>query len=94
MEQKITIKINEKDYTLKATSPEQEELIRKAARSVNKKIDAYKGKFANRQAVDILAFVALNESISALSFQKKLNSLSEEAASLKEATDSYLNNIM
>ena len=41
MEQRITIRIADKDYTLKAATPEQEELIRKAADSVNKKINAY-----------------------------------------------------
>ena len=94
MEQRITIKIAEKEYTLKAAGPEQEELIRKAADSVNKKINAYANKFANRPMSDLVAFVALNESITAFAIQKKLDSVSAEAASLQEATDSYLKNIM
>lgn len=94
MEQRITIKIADKEYVLKATSPEQEELIRKAASSVNKKLAAYANKFASRPLSDLVAFVALNESINSLAIQKKLDSLSEEAASLKEATDAYLKNIM
>lgn len=94
MEQRITIRIADKDYTLKAATPEQEELIRKAADSVNKKINAYGGKFANRPLSDLVAFVALNESITSLALQKKLDSISAEAASLKDATDSYLKNIM
>lgn len=94
MEQRITIRIADKDYTLKAATPEQEELIRKAADSVNKKINAYGGKFASRPLSDLVAFVALNESITSLALQKKLDSISAEAASLKDATDSYLKNIM
>ncbi len=94
MEQRITIRIADKEYTLKAATPEQEELIRKAADSVNKKINAYASKFASRPMSDLVAFVALNESINSLSIQKKLESVGAEAASLKEATDSYLKNIM
>ena len=35
MDQRITIKIAGQDYTLKAATPEHEELIRKAAETIN-----------------------------------------------------------
>ncbi|MBR4134702.1 MAG: cell division protein ZapA, partial [Bacteroidales bacterium] len=41
MEQSITIKIAGKDYPLKATSPEMEQLMRLAADSINQKLAAY-----------------------------------------------------
>lgn len=94
MDQRITIKIAEKEYTLKAATPEQEELIRKAAASVNKKLAAYANKFVSRPQSDLVAFVALNESIGSFTLQKKIESLNEEVSALQDATDSYLKNIM
>ena len=94
MEQRITIKIAEKEYTLKAATPDHEEIIRRAADSVNKKITAFSNKFPGRSLLDIISFVALNESITSVSLQKTIDSMGKEAESLKEATDSYLKNIM
>ena len=43
---------------------------------------------------DIMSFVALNESISNLALQKKLDGINAEVKSLTEATESYLKNNM
>ena len=64
MEQSITIKIAGKDYPLKATSPEMEQLMRLAADSINQKLAAYDAKFPDKTLVDKLSFVALNETVS------------------------------
>ena len=69
MEQKITIKIAERSYVLKASTPENEQLIRLAAEDVNKKLNAYMASFPGKSAEDILSFVALNECVSRLAFQ-------------------------
>ena len=45
MEQKITIRIAGKDFVLKASSPEEEELIRLAAIDINKRLAAYQSAF-------------------------------------------------
>lgn len=90
MEQSITIKIAGKDYPLKATSPEMEQLMRIAADTINQKLAAYDAKFPDKTLVDKLSFVALNETVSRLSYQKRLSSVSDEANRLFRETNSYL----
>ena len=93
MEQSITIKIAGKDYPLKATSPEMEQLMRLAADSINQKLAAYDAKFPDKTLVDKLSFVALNETVSRMSYQKKLSSVNEEAKRMLSQTSSYLDSI-
>ena len=93
MEQSITIKIAGKDYPLKATSPEMEQLMRLAAETINQKLAAYDAKFPDKTLVDKLSFVALNETVSRMSYQKRLSSVSEEAKRMLSQTSSYLDNI-
>ena len=76
-----------------APTPESEELIRLAAASINSKIAGYQTKYPGKNMSDILAFVALNESIGSISQQRALDSLKKEIESLKGETDSYLENI-
>ncbi|MBO4917588.1 MAG: cell division protein ZapA [Bacteroidales bacterium] len=93
MEQSITIKIAGKDYPLKATSPEMEQLMRLAAETINQKLAVYDAKFPDKTLVDKLSFVALNETVSRMSYQKRLSSVSEEAKRMLSQTNSYLDNI-
>ena len=93
MDQRITIKIAERDYVLTASTLESEELIRLAAASINSKIAGYLAKYPGKNMVDILSFVALNESIGSITLQRRLEAASKEAESLFKATDSYLANI-
>ncbi len=93
MDQNITIKIGENEYNLKAKSQEEEEVIRKAADTIGKKISAYRNKFPDRDMIDILSFVALNESINSINLKKALDSINEEAASLLKDSSSYLDKI-
>ena len=93
MEQSITIKIAGKDYPLKANSPEMEQLMRLAAESINQKLAAYDAKFPDKTLVDKLSFVALNETVSRMSYQKRLSSAGEEAKALLSRTDAYLKSI-
>ena len=90
MEQKITIKIAERSYVLKATTPENEQLIRLAAEDVNKKLNAYLASFPGKSPEDILSFVALNECVSRLAFQKKMELDEEALKRLVAETESYL----
>ena len=93
MEQSITIKIAGKDYPLKASSPEMEQLMRIAAETINQKLAAYDAKFPDKTLVDKLSFVALNETVSRLSYQKRLSSVGDEVKRMLSETDSYLANI-
>ena len=93
MEQSITIKIAGKDYPLKATSPEMEQLMRLAAETINQKLALYDAKFPDKTLVDKLSFVALNETISRMSYQKRLSSVSEEAKRMLSQTSAYLDSI-
>jgi cell division protein ZapA (FtsZ GTPase activity inhibitor) len=93
MEQSITIKIAGKDYPLKATSPEMEQLMRLAAETVNQKLALYDAKFPDKTLVDKLSFVALNETVSRMSYQKRLSSVNEEAKRMLSQTSAYLDNI-
>ena len=90
MEQKITIKIAERSYVLKASTPENEQLIRLAAEDVNKKLNAYMASFPGKSTEDILSFVALNECVSRLAFQKKMEMDEEALSRLVAETGSYL----
>jgi len=90
MEQKITIRIAGKDFVLKASSPENEELIRLAAIEIGKKLLAYQSRFTGRELSDILSFVALNEAITALTLQRKLDGAAAEADELSAHLEAYL----
>ena len=90
MDQRITIKIAGKDFVLKASSPESEELIRLAAIEIGKKLTAYQAKFTGRELSDILCFVALNEAITTLSLQRKLDGAAAEVDELSAHLGSYL----
>ncbi len=93
MEQRITIRIAEREYVLRAATPESEELIRLAAAAINRKISAYTAKFPGKNMVDILSFVALNESIGSITLQRKVDSMQQETASLAQELDTYLDNM-
>lgn len=92
-EQSITLKIAGKDYSLKASSPEMEQLMRVAADAINKRLAAYDAKFPDKTPVDKFAFVALSETVARLSYQKKLASVNDEARRMLDQTSEYLDNI-
>ena len=72
MGQSIKIKIAGNEYPLVASSPEMERLMRLAAEAINQKLTAYDAKFPNKSLSDKLSFVALNETVSRLTYQKRL----------------------
>jgi len=93
MGQSIKIKIAGNEYPLVASSPEMERLMRLAGEGVNQKLSAYDAKFPNKSLSDKLAFVALNEAVSRLTYQKRLSDVVDEAGRLQEDVESYLKNI-
>jgi cell division protein ZapA (FtsZ GTPase activity inhibitor) len=93
MAQSITIKIADRPYSLKVTSPEQEELIRKAADEVNRKISAYQDRMPGKGMVELLSFAALNVCMANLSLQDQLKEIAREEKSLADELEGYLENI-
>lgn len=93
MDQSIKIKIAGKEYPLRASSPEKEQLMRLAAEDINKMLATYDDKYPNYDLVDKLAFVALNETFSRFRYQKQLSLVKEEADGLNAELDAYLKGI-
>ena len=93
MAQSITIKIADRPYSLKVTAPEKEELIRKAADEVNRKISAYQDRMPGKGMVELLSFAALNVCMANLSLQDQLKEIAREEKSLADELEGYLENI-
>ncbi len=93
MAQNITIKIADRPYSLKVNSPEQEELIRKAADELNRKVRAYQDKLPGKAAVELLSFAALNVCMANITLKEQLNGLAEEEKALEKELEGYLENI-
>ena len=93
MAQSISIKIAERTYSLKVSSPEQEEVIRKAADDVNRKISLYQEKFPDKNLSDVLSFMALNVCIANITLQKQLKEMSTAEEELAKELERYLEDI-
>lgn len=91
-DQSITLRIAGKEYPLKATSPEMEQVMRIAAETINQKLAAYNAKFPDKDLQDKLAFVTLNETIARLTAQKKYSALEAAMAALDADEIAYLEN--
>lgn len=93
MGQNIKIKIAGNEYPLVASSPEMERMMRLAAEAINQKLTAYDAKYPNKTLSDKLSFVALNEAVGRLAYQKRLADADAEAKKLQEDVESYIMNI-
>ena len=60
MAQSINVTIAERTFALKVNSPEHEELIRKAAAEINRKVKFYLEKFPSKSPHEVMSLVALN----------------------------------
>lgn len=90
MDQKVTINVDGRPYVLKASSPEQEERIRLAARYVSAKLVNLSTRFPRRPYDDILTFIALNECISRIESGQSLEAFQKEADALAAETEAYI----
>ncbi|MBR5385345.1 MAG: cell division protein ZapA [Bacteroidales bacterium] len=93
MDQRITVKIGEREYVLKAPTPEHEELFRLAAQAVDKRLKSYLASYPDKTPADLLSFVALNECVSRIQAQRKMDASLKEVDSLKTDIESYLKSI-
>ena len=92
-EQKITLKIGSHAYSMTVQSPEDEARLRKAAARVSARIDWYAQHFPDRTAAEVLPFIALNETNSALKLQEELQKAAAASDSLHAKVEDYLKNI-
>lgn len=93
MAQSINIKIAGRPYNLTATSPEHEEVIRKAADEVNAKIAQYQDKFPSKGMTEILSFMALNVTMNNLVLKMQVKAVKDAEEGLAKELERYLENI-
>lgn len=93
MEQSIKIKIAEREYPLKVTSSQQEEDIRKAAQEINRQIQAYQSRYADKTLVEILSIMALNVCVNNISLNRQMRGVKEAEEILAKELEGYLDNI-
>ena len=93
MAQDITLKVAGKPYRLSAASPEMEQLMRIAAEAIGKRLAQYDAKFPDKELLDKLVFVTLNETINRIAAQRKLTAREEGEKKLLDEMTSYLDSI-
>ena len=93
MAQSITVTISGRDFPLKVNYPEHEELIRKAADEINRKVKFYLEKFPNKSLNEVMALVALNTGIAYAGLQKQMEIVLGAEANLAAELEGYLENI-
>ena len=93
MDQKITITIAERKYSLSASSPENETLLRTAAEWINRRLDHLNASSPGKSDLDKMTLIALNMAFGTLSLQKELDAAKSETAQLLKDTESYLDKI-
>ena len=93
MAQSINVNIAERTFSLKVNSPEHEELIRKAADEINRKVKFYLEKFPSKSLVEIMSLVALNTGIAYVGLQKQMESVLGDEERLLHELEGYLENI-
>ncbi|MBQ3207656.1 MAG: cell division protein ZapA [Bacteroidales bacterium] len=93
MEQSIKIKIAEREFPLRVTSPQQEEDIRKAAQEINRQIQAYQSRYADKTLAEVLSIMALNVCVNNISLNRMVKGMKEAEDSLAKELDGYLDNI-
>lgn len=90
---KINVNIAGRSYALKASSPEHEEVIRKAAQTISAKIAGYQKMFPTKSELDLLTFVALNESITNLNKDIQIGQMQDQTKAFAADLAAYVENI-
>ena len=93
MAQNITIRLGDRPYSLIATSPEQEQLIRKAAEEVNRRTKVYQDRTPEKPMLELMSFAALNICMGNLTLQENFRNMSSEEQRLARELEGYLENI-
>lgn len=90
MVQKISIKIAGRTYNLTANSPEQEELYRTAAETINRRMATFTQNHPGKTSADLMTFVALTETVIRLGLQKDMEQFKQQEAGLERDLARYL----
>ena len=90
MDQKISIKIAGRVFNLTASSPEMEELYRRAADAINARFAGFSRSHPGRSALDILSLVALNETVIRLGMQRDIDQYKNAEKQLEKDLENYL----
>ncbi len=93
MGQSIKLKIAGREYSLTASSEEQESLMRLAAKDVNEMLDRFNGQFIETDMIDKFAFVAVQEAVGKFYMKAKLLRMGEDVSSLSSELKAYLEGI-
>lgn len=89
-EQNIKIVISGREYPIGAESPEAERLMRLAAGEVNSMLKKFNEQFPTTPFEDKLVIVAVRQAAAKLLLQGKMQRLADEADSLKQDLEAYL----
>lgn len=94
MDDKLSIKVNvaERYYPLKIDRKD-EEMIRKAAKLINEKVQQYKQRYNDKDTQDFLSMAALQYVIKLLEIEQKSEnqSLDEELSTLNKEIEMLIN---
>ncbi len=90
MGQKISVKIVDRTFSLTAASPEQERVFRMAADSVTRRYQDLAQRFVGKQPVELMAMVALNESIGRIDAQSESRQAREDVSVISKELGQYL----
>lgn len=90
MAQKISIKIASRTFNLTANSPEQEEVYRLAAESIEKRYNAFLRSNPGQSAQDLMSMVALTETVVRINLQREMDQFKEAEKVLEQDLAGYL----
>ena len=90
MDRKISFIIDGKKYNVTAHNEEQEQMYRRAAATINAKMESFSNSHPDRQRIEIMTLVALNESVRRFDLQNELESVKGEAGKLSQDLRDYL----
>ncbi len=80
-------------YKFTANSPEDEEIIRKVAKTVNSKAEGLQKIYPGKTEAEISRMIALNEGIKAARMQRQLEDIRRESEEMQKELESYLDNM-
>lgn len=90
MEQKITIKIANRLFMLKVSSPEHEALMRKSANEINEQVKDWQKKNPTQAASDIVCLVALKLGMLNIGLADKIRRAEHDVEELSNEVGDYL----
>lgn len=93
MAHRISISIAGHEYKFDISTPEEEEIYRKAADDVNRIFRVYRQKYPAKRDDEILSLVAFSESINYMNKLREQEACELEIAKMHRDMEGYLENI-